>query len=94
MNRENNIPDILQKMAQVCPVKCYVFIYMDSDCSDEITLQWRWSIKKRPLRYSIKIHTLDIVLSRIDIIQKYIIPLKNANWQNPTDEDITGKDET
>lgn len=77
----NIIPDILQKMAQVCPVSCFVFVSMDSNFPDYITLQWRWKIKERLLRYSIRIMVCEISKSHINIIQTHILPLKDANWQ-------------
>lgn len=80
--KENIITDILQKMAQVCPVSCFVFVSMDSDFPDYITLRWRWKIKERMLRYSIRINHSEIYKSRVDIIQTYILPLKSANWQS------------
>lgn len=89
---ENNIPDILQKMVQVCPVSCFVVILMDSKSLEYITLQWRWKVKKRSFQYSIRILLLEIIKSKISIIQAYILPLKYANWQN--EDLVDGKDKT
>lgn len=79
---ESNIPNILQKMTQVCPVSCFVVVLMDSEHPEYITLRWRWKIKKRPFQYSIRILLFEFFTARINIIQAYILPLKYANWQN------------